>query len=46
MRLLDDLIMFVFPGDVIDRCLLEYCKIRAEQMSRKIRSVQIVAARA
>lgn len=29
MRLLDDLIMFVFPGDVIDRCLLE---IRPQQM--------------
>lgn len=23
MRLLDDLIMFVFPADVTDRCLLE-----------------------
>lgn len=29
MRLLDDLIMFVFPGDVIDRCLLE---IRPQEM--------------
>lgn len=30
MCLLDYLIMFVFPDDVTDRCLLEYCKIRRD----------------
>lgn len=40
MRLRDDLIMFVFLGDVTDRCLLEGCKIRSEQTSRNVPSIR------